>query len=400
MGRIFKSVVYWLILITGSSATQTSHMLNESENQDILIFPLLRSPNAITMKGWFDATDGRESYQPMHMLFRLQSLQDVIQPEPSESERKVVIGSWQYHRADVNRPSSSVELPVSYGATAFLKKEKPFNAVFIRKDEISNVIMAKLLSKFEQKMVSIWWDSSVLADGLSNWHSSATMNDPGSVVGEMAVGGVNKDRFDDSSVTRFNLKPVIQVNGLPYVWEAESNVDIRVQDRSSGWTIPVEFDLYGKTWVPFVIYEELIRPLREAIYESMLPRKLPKEIAIKISEYSNEVVRWFECDFAERLKALHVGGIEITPNMMFQQVTAEKCIITLGVLSKSHFNKMWVGADIIQHFYFTINWDSVNGDFVQFAHRKEGTRPRNPESPPNSPARTRSTCRWCPCMIC
>ena len=346
-------------------------ILAVTAEQKPLIFPLYSSPEAFKMKAWVFTNNDIKTIKQTTAKLDPYFQNDIYTDEaPRQPPKTLVFGSIAYRNPTQTRPSSAVQLNPREGAVMFASNERPMFCVGAINHDSH---LARILRRFDKKMVSFWWDSTT---ELYRYHGTSHP------IAELAIGGVNPSRFVPSTEMRVKLAPVDDGDDAVIEWKPVTGTIIRVGSSLQNWDKDTTFDIGLRSFIPTDIYDAITKPLRDEIaYTVGLMKGMPQDTNMRIMQYmgGSEPVTVFDCKDAPKLLPLHIGQLTIPPSMMFKRTSDGKCKMTL--IREGYGNEMMqIGVDLIRQFYFSIVYDSEDGSYVQFATRVEGDPPELQES--------------------
>ena len=353
------------------SATSAIYAMTtqETEQRDLnpLILPLFGNPQSLEMNTWYWQGNDRRSITASISSVQLSyESNDIIRDTSNKYTKTIVFGSWKFANADSGRPSSAVTLA---------KDELANNFEFsIRQGNENDTFLKRLLRQFNKKMISIWWDSTT-----PSWKYRG----PHTPIAELAIGGMNPSRFVAGTEMRLQL---LFTATTPWYWDLQMGTTVLVGNIDMNWNKIIQLSLHSKSDIPMVIYDAITKPLRdEMAYTVGLMKGLPKEVIQNINQYEkvNKPIFLFDCKDAPKLLPLRIGQLTIPPSMMYNQISAEKCKMTLRRNDyRGGQNLLIIGIDIIRQFYFSVIYNTWNAPTIQFTTRIEGAAPPPPTGPP------------------
>ena len=364
----------YLLFVSGMSAIQAT--TNDQVEQLPLLIPILQISKELRIIAWLQHIMAPNQYT----TFKAKLIVDCPHDEIGSmgvrpGRRSMTFGSYDYKNPSENRPSSKIKLgPREYPRFYPTGSSSAATTFCIKTMSNSNNFLARILDKFDNKMISIWWDTS-----LPVGHSSIDEQ----VVAEMALGGYNQERFVPSTGVTISVSSTAHDWSTVPWWTPIENLPVRVGDNTDDFGIPVRFDVTRVTSIPSNIYDAITKPLQlEVAYTLGLLRGMPQDTNSRIMQYAYEPITVFDCKDASKLLPLRIGPLTIPSNMMYKQISDEQCKI---VLQKSRYEKssshVMVGFDVIRQFYLSIYYDPENGDSLEFSTRLDGEVPSQPVSP-------------------
>ena len=347
----------------------------EQPDQKLILLPLFGKPHYLYMKSWYWEGNDRQSITSKDSFFQVSIPADEIKQGWSERDpRTIVFGSWKYVEGGDGRPSSALkiagdETTVHFGDLSYAKFS-------VRVGEQYDTYLGRLLRQFDKKMISFWWDSKN-----THWKYQG----PENPIAELAIGGMNPSRFVAGTEMRLQLRfPITS----PWYWEPMRSTSVRVGNRDLNWNKKIAFEFVEESNIPTTIYDAITKPLRDEMrYAVGLLKGMPQDINKQIMKYLDftKPIDEFDCKDGPKLLPLRIGELTISTSMMYQQISPDKCKMTLMRNDdQAQQSEITIGIDLIRHFYFSIIYDSANRDILQFATRVEGDVPLPPMQPPTA----------------
>ena len=352
-------------------AMTTQHA--EQHDLNPLILPLFGKPHYLYMKSWQWVGNDRQSITSAGMVLRFDySHNEISQDSYDDDTKNIVFGSWEYVDVGAGSPSSALTFAKDETVPQF--RDFSYWKFTIGKDSASDTYLGRLLRQFDKKMISFWWDTRI-----SFWD----FRGPKNPIAELAIGGVNPSRFVAGTEMRVQLSPS---SYLSWYLEPITGTAVRVRNINMNWNKNIQFAFDTESSIPIVIYDAITKPLRDEMrYTVGLMKGMPQDTNMRIMQYLdlNEHISRFDCKDAKKLLPLHIGELTIPPSMMYRQISAGKCEMTLRRNSDElGQSRLLIGIDLIRHFYFSIIYDFDNGNSLQFAKRVKGDAPPPPTGPP------------------
>lgn len=365
-----------LLFLTVLSAVQgvevaTGQPQVPNANQNPLLFPILGYPVGMELKVWYDG-----NREPTRDTWKTASIdlfcpfEEVVTSNLLLGNKNLILGRFEYRTAWPNRPSSTL---------TFTGQQKP---VFDAHNRIPfclkpigerDTLLKRLLNKFNNKMISFWWDSTTPLTG------EPVLQNP---IAEMAVGGMNPARFVAGTEVRINVAYHQINNPAEGIWQAAGNLPVRVGNNPQAHVMTVFFDIEDISIFPRSLYDAITKNLRvEMGYTVGMLRGMPSDTTRNIMDFagvSGPIID-FDCKYAPGLLPLHIGPLTIPTSMMYTHITQDKCKIILPrEFGRSIDDSLFIGMDILRKFYFSVDYHPQDGDTLQFAARREGQAPQRP----------------------
>ena len=333
----------------------------QGDSQSALIIPFYGYPSVMKIRTMLYRSNRHSATKAVATLSLHCSTDEVDSESNIPGEKTLVLGQWDYRNME---PTAAI---------TFTNNEEPIFSHFLNMYSFCvktiaryDTLLARLLKKFDKKMVSFWWDSKTPLYG-----GEAPIN----AIGEVALGGTNPARFVADTEVRIKVDPL---NNSPFAktfWVPTQQLPVRIGNKATNKRHKLSIDIKGFSSIPTEVYDAITAQLRSERAFSIASLKfLPAEIAQKVGLYSDfkDSIEVFDCKDASKLLPLHIGPLKITPKMLYERVTGNQCRITLRKNMHSTLqNNIEIGIDLIRHFYFSINFDADNGDSVVFATRVE-----------------------------
>ena len=336
-----------------------------------LLLPLFGSPEMLEMKTWKWVGNDRQSITSSTTRFHLNyAFREIFKSRLEREPITIVFGTWEY--VGEGLPSSALTLA---------KDEMPMHSgprfvdtFSIRQPDGKDTYLRRLLRQFDKKMISFWWDSTTPL-----WIENGQENP----IAELAIGGMNPSRFVAGTEMRLQLRfPTT----TPWHWDLQTDTTVRIGYRDINWDQFIQLGLDTESSIPTTIYDAITKPLRDEMrYAVGLLKGMPQDTNKQIMKYLDftKPIDEFDCKDGPKLLPLRIGELTIPPSMMYQQISPDKCKMTLVRNDdQAAQNVLIVGIDIIRHFYLSLIFDNWNSPTIQFATRVEGEAPAPPTGPP------------------
>ena len=372
---LYASQLAVLVLV---STAQVSEESKSGGNLEPLKFPILGSASEMKIGTWLFSNDNPTYVDTSFSNIDFRCGQDTRNAHQTMTPRSMFFGTLQHRFTTPKRPSSVIKLE-SDRAPIFNDATRSY--VFCIKTMTPGNHISKLLSKYENKMVSFWWDSSEILN------AGAMKLKP---VGELAIGGMNPEKFVRGTQVRIKVMKMLSPNFPMSAWKPFEDLVISVGNNPKNYNKGVVFDAREHTFIPRDLYDAITRNIRAELgYTVGLLKGLPQDTTRNIMEYAGveKPIDEFDCKYASKLLPLHIGPLTIPTSLMFKRLTAEKCKMTLPV---NHIPVLDytidIGIDIIRNFYFSIKYDNANGDTLQFAQLRSENEEEQEENIPPPPA--------------
>ena len=334
----------------------------DPNRQNPLRFSIFGYPAAMRVKTWYFENERPAIVSTSYASINLYCSDELMTGGGTRFKKTLVLGSWSYNRPSTDRPSSIITF--DEGETAHT-----YSGMFpfcIRRIDEYDTLLKRLLRKYNNKMISFWFDLTTPING------EEMTTHP---IGEMTVGGMNPARFTGTA-TKIKIAMDMPSNYPSSFWIPERPLAISVGNKRFNRPLKVMFDLEDDNVVPYDLFDAITAPLKaELKYTVGLMKGMPRDTNKKIMSYLDldKPIDVFDCKDSSKLLPLRVGPITITPQMMYKKISDEKCTISLVRSDIPGFNDdLVIGMDIISQFYFSIQYDSQNGDSILFSTRKEG----------------------------
>ena len=340
-------------------------------DQTPLIFPLFGRHSEVQMNTWFYYQNNPRG-PPLAMVMKLTPSygNDIGRDEYNSDPPTFVFGTWTYERTT---PSSAITFSdgkqplFAYGLGIY-------GLLRIQAVVGHDTILGRLLTPFQKKMISLWWDST------TPFEVTTGPSDP---FAELAIGGMNPSRFVPGTETQLVMaKPIISAQSQPKYWRAVRGTSVLIGNNPTHLVNDVIFGITIQTKLHIDLYNAITKPLRdEMAYTVGLLNGMPKDVIRNINQYEkvNKPIDEFDCKDGPKLLPLHIGGLSIPSRMMYRKISDEKCRMTLMRVDDSQYQgKLIIGIDIIRQFYLSVIYDGQRGDTLQFSKRVEGPSPAPP----------------------
>ena len=331
-----------------------------------LIIPVFGFPMDMEIKAWVYDNSAPGEVRQTRAALNFYCPENEVNANPNlDFGTNIVLGSYEFRKSAPNRPSSTLMLantptPDFDGVYPFCLKSIDEHVTFL----------SLLLNKFNNKMISFWWDSTTPLYG--GEHSSTP-------IAELAIGGMNPARYFDDSQVKFKAYAVNNDQLIDNYWESVLALYISVGNNQLSVPKDVIFDLSTVSSIPSDVYEALTKQLKvEMRYAIGLLKGMPKDATQHIMGFHNfnEPIVEFDCKFAPKLQPLQVGRLTIEPQMMYRHISSEKCKLTIQRNENPHTDRrLKIGIDLIRQFYFSIRFGQATGDYLYFGTRKAGEAP-------------------------
>ena len=336
------------------------------EGETPLLFPILGHAYEMRINAWVYETQNPSHVSEIKAILSVDCPLDEIVRSNSRVGKSIVFGRRDYQKEVQHTPSALIslddteDLSSNSGAYQFCIK------TLVNHDNF----LSRLLSKFENKIISFWWDKYV---------PTYEQYVPEESIGELSIGGYNPTRFVANTEVNIEVEPSTLKSSIVPYWKPVDTIVVSVGKNPFDWEKDVVFNLSEDSKIPADVYDSITKRLREKMsYRDV-----------------DQAVVEFNCIGALMLSPLNVGPLVIQPYMMYKQITPQVCEMILSRSESSSDNKLIViGGDLIRQFYFSVYFSDGYGDTLQFAIRKDGAPPDTPVSLKSQKAAKHPTLSW------
>ena len=344
----------------------------ERRDPNPLILPLFGSPETLQMKAWYWKGKDMQSITSANVVLHFtDALSEIWADGYQPYTKTIVFGSWKYANADDGLPLPTLTFKKDEVTT--YSESRTFSRIRVRQGDLYDTFLRRLLRQFDKKMISIWWDSIA---------PFGDYRGPQTPIAELAIGGMNPSRFVAGTEMRLQL---LFPATTPCYWDLQMGTTVLVGNIDMNWNNNIQFAFDSKGSIPMVLYDAITKPLRdEMAYTVGLMKGMPQDTNKRIMQYLdfNEPIFEFDCKDGPKLLPLRIGELTIKPSMMYKQISAGKCKMTMRRNDiRGGQNVLLIGIDLIRRFYFSVIYDNWNSPTIQFATRVEGEAPAPPTGP-------------------
>ena len=203
---------------------------------------------------------------------------------------------------------------------------------------------AKLMEKFETKVVSFWMDTAIPYEINDNNYNR--------IVGEMVIGGSNPARYVPGTTKSIRLKTLSALNTIQDEWVANSYSKMSIGGQPAPETVHLSINTVGE-W----------SSVSGAVYDLIFGAVGPADDGV------------FDCRDADKIKSVDIDQLHIDSKMLYIQRHDGSCLITIEKVGFHYDFQLFVGNDILRHFHFAVSFDAEQGDFAHFSTRKDANYP-------------------------